>query len=300
MIIQPYQPEDRAACLAVFASNVPRFFTGEEAEAFRSFLDALPGPYFVARQSGDGESGGGAKAPGGPPDLGAVVASGGFAREEDGRWSLCWIQVHSDRHGQGVGLELVRGLEARIRYRGGPATVRLETISRTDGFFTRLGYGTVGRTVDGWAPGVDEVEMVRRLTPLHAGTTTPADQADRRPGLWEPGVVAELNGQEVKVARIQGTFDWHHHPHGDELFWVLRGGMTLEYRDRRVTLEPGDLHVVPAGVEHRPVAAEETHILMMEPAGTLNTGNRRTPRTVDAPERIPASPLSPPDPGGPA
>jgi mannose-6-phosphate isomerase-like protein (cupin superfamily) len=103
---------------------------------------------------------------------------------------------------------------------------------------------------------------------------------------WSPRIVAELNGQHVKLAKVKGAFVWHHHEHEDELFYVLKGRLTIEFRDRSIELGPGECLVVPRGVEHRPVAEEETHILVFEPAGTLNTGNVRSERTVEDPERL--------------
>jgi Mannose-6-phosphate isomerase len=103
---------------------------------------------------------------------------------------------------------------------------------------------------------------------------------------WQPKIVAELNGQHVKLAKLKGEFVWHHHEHEDELFLVVSGRLTIELRDRVIALGPGEMLVVPRGVEHRPVAAEEVSVLLFEPAGTLNTGNVRSDRTVVAPERI--------------
>ena len=103
---------------------------------------------------------------------------------------------------------------------------------------------------------------------------------------WSPKVVARLNGQEVKLAKFQGAFTWHHHEAEDELFLVHRGRFRMEFRDRTVELGPGDMIVVPRGVEHRPVADEEVEVLLFEPAGTLNTGNVRDAFTVDAPEAL--------------
>ena len=103
---------------------------------------------------------------------------------------------------------------------------------------------------------------------------------------WHPYVVAELNGQQVKLAKINGTFDWHHHEHEDELFLVVKGRFRLEFRDRSVDVGEGELVVVPRGVEHRPVADEECHILLFEPAGTRNTGNLVNERTRDELERL--------------
>lgn len=103
---------------------------------------------------------------------------------------------------------------------------------------------------------------------------------------WSPKVVGELNGQHVKLAKIKGAFVWHHHEDEDELFLVLRGRMKLEFRDRVVELAEGECFIVPRGVEHRPAAEEETHLLVFEPATTLNTGNVRNDRTVDSLEWI--------------
>ena len=89
---------------------------------------------------------------------------------------------------------------------------------------------------------------------------------------WRPRVVAELNGQQVKVARLRGAFVWHKHD-VDELFWVVRGSLRIELRDGAVELGPGEIAVVPAGVEHRPVATEEAEIALFEPAGVVNTGD---------------------------
>ncbi|MEM7244768.1 MAG: cupin domain-containing protein [Acidobacteriota bacterium] len=103
---------------------------------------------------------------------------------------------------------------------------------------------------------------------------------------WSPRIVAELNGQHVKLAKLLGEFDWHHHEDEDELFLVLKGRLTMELRDGPIVLEEGQMHVVPRGVEHRPVAEEECHVLLFEPATTLNTGTERSERTVESPEWI--------------
>jgi mannose-6-phosphate isomerase-like protein (cupin superfamily) len=90
---------------------------------------------------------------------------------------------------------------------------------------------------------------------------------------WRPKVVAELNGQEVKLVKVRGEFVWHHHDAEDELFLIVRGSLRIEFRDGVVTLGPGELLVIPRGVEHRPVAEEEVELLLFEPAATRNTGN---------------------------
>ena len=103
---------------------------------------------------------------------------------------------------------------------------------------------------------------------------------------WNPRIVAELNGQHVKLAKFQGAFTWHAHEDEDELFLVLKGNFVMEFRDRSVTVRENEFLVVPRGVEHRPVAEEEVSVLLFEPATTLNTGNIRNERTRDQPERI--------------
>jgi mannose-6-phosphate isomerase-like protein (cupin superfamily) len=103
---------------------------------------------------------------------------------------------------------------------------------------------------------------------------------------WQPKVIAELNGQQVKLVKFQGPFVWHHHENEDELFWVLKGRLRMEFRDRNVWLEPGELIVVSRGVEHRPCADEEVHVALFEPATTLNTGNVVNERTVPDPQKI--------------
>lgn len=103
---------------------------------------------------------------------------------------------------------------------------------------------------------------------------------------WDPKIVAELNGQQVKLAKFRGEFVWHHHENEDEMFLVVSGKFVMEFRDRKVPLAEGEFIVVPRGVEHRPVAEEEVSVLLFEPASTLNTGNAGGERTVAEPERI--------------
>jgi mannose-6-phosphate isomerase-like protein (cupin superfamily) len=103
---------------------------------------------------------------------------------------------------------------------------------------------------------------------------------------WSPKVVAELNGQAVKLVKLQGEFVWHHHDHEDELFFVMRGTLQMEFRDRVVTVEAGEFIVVPHGVEHRPVAPEEVHLMLFEPLETVNTGNVQEERTRQQLDRI--------------
>jgi mannose-6-phosphate isomerase-like protein (cupin superfamily) len=103
---------------------------------------------------------------------------------------------------------------------------------------------------------------------------------------WSPKIVGELNGQLVKLVKFQGEFVWHHHDVEDELFLVVRGSFDMHLRDRVVRLEEGELFIVPHGVEHKPVANQEAHVLLFEPATTLNTGNIRNERTRENLERL--------------
>lgn len=98
---------------------------------------------------------------------------------------------------------------------------------------------------------------------------------------WVPRIVGELNGQQVKLAKLQGEFIWHHHEHEDELFLVIKGKLVMRLRDGDICINEGEFLIVPRGVEHQPVAEEEVHLLLFEPAGTLNTGNVRNERTIE-------------------
>lgn len=103
---------------------------------------------------------------------------------------------------------------------------------------------------------------------------------------WEPKIVGELNGQQVRVVKFQGEFVWHKHENEDELFLVLDGAFEMQFRERTVTVGAGEFIIVPRGVEHCPRAECEVHVLLFEPAGTVNTGDTDSAMTVDAPERI--------------
>ncbi|MEM7023273.1 MAG: cupin domain-containing protein [Pseudomonadota bacterium] len=97
---------------------------------------------------------------------------------------------------------------------------------------------------------------------------------------WSPHILAQLNDFHIKAAKVRGEFVWHQHDDTDELFVVHKGTLTIRYRDRDVTLRAGEIHVVPRGVEHQPVAEEECEIVLIEPAGTLNTGDAGGDLTV--------------------
>ena len=103
---------------------------------------------------------------------------------------------------------------------------------------------------------------------------------------WSPKIVGELNGQLVKLVKFKGEFVWHHHDVEDEMFLVVRGYFDMHLRDGVVRIREGEFYIVPRGVEHKPVAEEEAHVLLFEPATTLNTGNVRNERTRETLERL--------------
>jgi mannose-6-phosphate isomerase-like protein (cupin superfamily) len=103
---------------------------------------------------------------------------------------------------------------------------------------------------------------------------------------WSPRVVADLNDHQVKLAKFAGEFVWHRHEAADELFLVLRGVMRMRFRDGDILVRTGEMIVVPRGVEHLPVGEGEVHVMLVEPRGTLNTGDVRNERTVEELERI--------------
>jgi mannose-6-phosphate isomerase-like protein (cupin superfamily) len=93
---------------------------------------------------------------------------------------------------------------------------------------------------------------------------------------WSPKIVAAFNGHDVMVVKVKGEFVWHSHADTDDFFYVLKGSIVIQMREGDVRLGPGDLYIVPKGVEHRPVAEEEAHLLLIEPKGTPNTGDAAT------------------------
>lgn len=103
---------------------------------------------------------------------------------------------------------------------------------------------------------------------------------------WNPKIVGELNGQHVKLAKLKGEFIWHKHDKEDELFFVIKGILKMEYRDKTVIINENEFLIVPKGVEHRPVADEEVSIMLFEPAETLNTGNAEGELTKYVLDRI--------------
>ena len=117
-------------------------------------------------------------------------------------------------------------------------------------------------------------------------TISLAEKLSRFDERWSPRIIGAVNDTHIKLVKVEGEFVWHHHEQEDELFLVLKGRLRMRFRDHESVVGPGELIIVPRGVEHQPVADEETHVLLVEPATTLNTGNARGDRTVEQPEHI--------------
>jgi len=117
-------------------------------------------------------------------------------------------------------------------------------------------------------------------------TVNLAEMFGRFQDQWSPKIVGEVNDSLVKLTKLQGEFVWHHHDREDELFLVVKGRLRLKLKDKELVLAPGEFAIIPRGVEHLPIADEETHVLLFEPKSTLNTGNIHNERTVAELDRL--------------
>ena len=104
--------------------------------------------------------------------------------------------------------------------------------------------------------------------------------------LWTPKKIGELNGQQILLAKIKGEFIWHAHEHEDELFMIIKGSLMIEFRDKTIKLNEGEIYIIPKGVEHKPIAQEEVHVLLFEPLDIKHTGNVMADVTVETFENI--------------
>tara|TARA_R110000822_G_scaffold40885_1_gene111070 strand:- start:558 stop:917 length:360 start_codon:yes stop_codon:yes gene_type:complete len=104
--------------------------------------------------------------------------------------------------------------------------------------------------------------------------------------LWTPKKIGELNGQQILLAKIKGEFIWHAHEHEDELFMIIKGSLIIEFRDKKIELNEGEIYIIPKGVEHKPIAQEEVHVLLFEPLDIKHTGNVMADVTVETFENI--------------
>ena len=119
--------------------------------------------------------------------------------------------------------------------------------------------------------------MATRIEPVDIG-----EKLELFTEYWHPKIVGELNGNYVKVVKLKGEFVWHKHEHEDELFWVIQGTLVIKLRGQDITLQPGQFAIIPQGVEHLPVAAQEVRVVLLEPKTTVNTGDVANERTVEA------------------
>jgi len=119
---------------------------------------------------------------------------------------------------------------------------------------------------------MDKINLAQKFSQIHE--------------YWEPYIAGELNGQMVKLDKLKGEFIWHHHDHEDELFLVVKGTLRMKFRDHESIIREGEFVIVPRKVEHKPVADEEVHLVLIEPKSTLNTGNVTNERTVARLESI--------------
>jgi mannose-6-phosphate isomerase-like protein (cupin superfamily) len=103
---------------------------------------------------------------------------------------------------------------------------------------------------------------------------------------WSPRIIGEVNDSYVKIAKFKGEFTWHVHNNEDEMFYVVKGKLTIKFREKDIILEEGESIIIPKGIEHMPCSEEEVHVLLIEPKTTLNTGNVKNEKTVDKLERI--------------
>jgi mannose-6-phosphate isomerase-like protein (cupin superfamily) len=121
---------------------------------------------------------------------------------------------------------------------------------------------------------------------MNIRTVNLAETFGRFQDQWSPKVVGEVNDSLVKLVKFKGEFVWHHHDHEDELFLVVKGQMRMKLRETELVVKSGEFIIIPHGVEHKPVADEETHVLLFEPNSTLNTGNVRNERTLAELDRL--------------
>jgi mannose-6-phosphate isomerase-like protein (cupin superfamily) len=112
------------------------------------------------------------------------------------------------------------------------------------------------------------------------------DKLDSFSEHWNPKIIGELNGQHVKLVKLKGEFVWHHHENEDELFYVLKGSLKMMFRDRTEIINEKEFIIVPKGIEHKPVADEEVHVMLFEPASTINTGNNPGEMTKEDLDKI--------------
>ena len=229
--------------------------------------------YYFVHPSDDGER--------------TLVGVGGFkGAPADGVVELGY-EVLAQYRRRGFATEATAGMLVFAFSHGDVQAVAAQTLphlTASIGVLERCGFRLAGQ---GDADGVIRFEIGReewlRRQPV-AGAI--AEKLGRIDALWTPKRIARVNDTDVKLVRLQGEFVWHAHAGEDEMFLVLAGRLLMQFRDREQWIGPGEFIVVPRGVEHRPVAPEEVQLMLVEPAGTLNTGNVQNERTVTEVEAI--------------
>lgn len=213
---------------------------------------------------------------------GRIIGTGCLTYEDDATGRLVRMSTSPDCRRRGVASAILAHLVARAVERG---TERILVATEPDwedavGFYRAHGFEQFD------ADPVD-IHLLRRLRQdMQIHRINLAEKLSLFADHWSPKIVGELNRQHVKLVKLQGEFVWHHHETEDELFMVLKGKLTIRFRDGEVELREGEFCIVPRGVEHCPVAFEEVHLLLFEPASTLNTGDAEDDRRLDQPEWI--------------
>ncbi|HJT33647.1 MAG TPA: GNAT family N-acetyltransferase [Pirellulales bacterium] len=273
-------PDDRATVQDLFREYAASLGIDLAFQQFNEELASLPGKYAP---------------PGGRLLLayvGAKAAGCAALRPlNDGGCEMKRLYVRPEFRGEGIGRRLVDELIADARD-AGHSRIYLDTLpsmGQAIALYESLGFRDTGAYCHNPVAGARFLVLdLQRHSPQQA-IPEPVNLRQtfaRFSDHWSPKIVGELNGQHVKLVKFQGEFVWHQHDDEDELFLVVKGRFRMEFRDRHVWLNEGEFLIVPRGVEHRPVAEEEVHVLLFEPASTLNTGNVHSDRTIELPERL--------------
>jgi len=217
---------------------------------------------------------------------GEVIGTiGGVASAAEGH--IRGMAVLPGWQGRGVAKALLLAVEAELLARG-CVRITLDTtqpLQRAIRFYERHGYRATGAVQDFFGMQLFEYaktsdgENTMSVVNLQETFTQFTEH-------WNPKIIGELNDSYVKAVKVKGEFVWHHHDKEDELFLVTKGTLRMKFRDREETIHPGEFIIVPRGVEHLPIADEETHVVLLEPKSTLNTGNVQNERTHEVLDKL--------------
>jgi mannose-6-phosphate isomerase-like protein (cupin superfamily) len=200
----------------------------------------------------------------------------------DGEAELVYV-LDKAHWGKGYGRELARGL-IRHGFDAGHLRRIVATVDAGNTASVRilegLGFRQTGSEAGYSGLEVKVMELINEAKNVAVEKINLAEKFGLFSEQWSPKIVADLNDSYIKLAKIEGEFVWHKHDNEDELFVIVKGKLRMQFRDGDVIVEPGEILVVPKGVEHCPIALEETHIILIEPKGTKHTGTTETERTV--------------------